>query len=146
MNFLDNETIRSRAEDIYFDIYSIAAEEGDVLQPDTIEDQLLPEAIITAFATTTIGAFLSGYFGEQGKAMWAKTTELWTAHGKMRNAKPETVIGTLAEQLPELSAASGSVASGREEVIRALRELGVGQVVAGRIANRVAAIIVKPAE
>jgi hypothetical protein len=141
----DDIPVRSRAEDIYFGVYSVAVEESDVLQPET-EDQLLPEAIISAFASTTIGAFLGGYFGEQGKALWSKTTDLWTARGKMRDAEPETVIETLAGQLRTLDSAPGSLAAGQDEVVRALRELGVGGEAAKRIATRITAIIVKPAD
>ncbi len=107
------------------------------------------EAVISAFTSTAIGAFLGGYFGEQGKALWSKTTDLWTARGKMRDAKPETVIETLADQLQTLGSAPGSLAAGQEEVVvRALRELtlGVGGEAAKRIATRIAAIIVKPTD
>ncbi len=145
MNLRADTPVRSRAEDVYFGVYSVAVEEGDVLQPET-EDQLLPEAIISALTSTAIGACLGGYFGEQGKALWNKTTELWTARGKMRDAEPETVIDTLAGHLSALDSASGSVAAGQEEVVRALCELGVGQKAAERIAARIAAVIIKPAD
>jgi hypothetical protein len=88
------------AEEVYFSTYAIATNEAEALQPSTI-DQLLPEAIISAFAATLITSFLGGYLGEAGKDLWAKTKSLMTPRGNMRNADPEVLIELLIEYTPE---------------------------------------------
>jgi hypothetical protein len=140
----DQAAARSWAEETYFEIYTVAAEEADAFQPHD-EDQLLPEAFIGALANTAVTAFLIGYAGEFGKGLWKKTVELRTARGSLRDAEADTVIDHLAECPAALDGSTQLLAVGRDEVIRALQDAGVGRKAAERIADRIVALIIKPA-
>ncbi len=124
------------AEQIYLEVYGEASENANYLQPSTGKDFILPDAIITALASTIIVALLQGFLQEAGKEIAILAKEWAFGRGKLHEVDTDTLIKVLESKLDQLKDNQEKLKSAEQQVEADLLSIGMAPEVAKRLAKR----------
>jgi hypothetical protein len=137
---MTNETDQ-RAENLYMDVFGIAAANGDFVEPEEGIDLLLTEAFIASLAATILTATLGGFFGELGKGFLEKLRKRPFRQGELVETEPEVLIAELARRMVSGELDAARLQRARDEVNLTLQKLGVADEIGQRIAGEVLAAV-----